>query len=90
MDNFNNNDEIYDVNNTSLASISEMQLVLNKFRPYLSSPAEDEPILMKRLKDLGVEDVYDLKFLNFETDLQGIIKVIKCRKLKLELSKSKS
>jgi len=64
-----------------------MQLVLNKFRPYLSLPAEDEPKLMKRLNDLGVEGVNDLKFINFETDLQGIMKVIQCRKLKLELSK---
>lgn len=87
MENFNNYDEIYEENNPPN---SEMQLVLNKLRPYLSVPAEDEPNLMKRLKDLGVEDVDDLKFLNVETDLQGIIKVIQCRKLKLELSKGKS
>ncbi|KAL4082811.1 hypothetical protein QTP88_029467 [Uroleucon formosanum] len=84
MENFNNYDTIYEGNNPQN---SEMQLVLNKLRPYLSVPAEDEPNLMKRLKDLGVEDVDDLKFLNVETDLQGIMKVIQCRKLKLELSK---
>lgn len=87
MENFNNYDTIYEGNNPQN---SEMQLVLNKLRPYLSVPAEDEPNLMKRLKDLGVEDVDDLKFLNVETDLQGIMKVIQCRKLKLELSKGKS
>ena len=63
-----------------------MQLLLNKCRPYLSS-LEYEPNLRKRLNDLGVECVDDLKLLNFDADLQGIMKVIQCRKLKLELSK---
>jgi len=46
---------------------------------------KDEPNLIKRLNDLGVECIDDLNFLNFEVDLQGIMKVIQCRKLKLEL-----
>jgi len=87
MVSFNSNYKCCDEDNPPSASISEMQLVLNKFRPYLSLPVEDEPNLMKRLNDLGVESVDDLKFINFETDLQGIMKVVQCRKFKLELSK---
>lgn len=61
-----------------------MQLLPNKCRPYFSSLY---PNLIKRLNDLGVECIDDLKLLNVEIDLQGIMKVIQCRKLNLELSK---
>lgn len=66
-----------------------MDIIINKCRPYLSSP-EDEPKLIARLKDLGVESIDDLKFLNFENDLHGIFKVVRCCQLKLELSKGMS
>lgn len=86
MANFNCIDESYVEDNPLPASKSKMQLVLNKCRPYLSS-LEDEQSLIKCLNDLGVECVDHLKLLDFEVDLQGILKVIQCRQLEHELSK---
>jgi len=84
MDNFNIDDEDNLEDNPPPVSL-RMQIVLNKFRPYLSLP-EDEPILVERLNKLGVSCLDDLKLLNFENDLKGIIKKIQCRQLHLELS----
>jgi len=86
MDSYKNKDEIYNEDSPPPASISLMQLVSNKFRPFLSSP-DDEKNLMHRLNSLGVKTVDDLELLNFETDLQGIMTVVQCHKLKQELSK---
>jgi len=86
MASFNSIDKSYVEDNLLTASKCTMELVLNKCRPYLSS-LKDEPNLIKRLNDLRVECVDDLQLLNFEIDLQGLLKVIQCRQLKLELSK---
>jgi len=86
MGSFNNDDESYVQDNSLPTSTLKMQQAIDKCKPYLSSQ-EDLPNLIKRLNDLGVECVEDLKLLNFENDLQGIMKTIQCRKLKLELSK---
>jgi len=85
MDNSNSYDESFE-DNPPPVSTFRMQLVLNKCRPYLSLP-EDETILVERLNELGVNCLDDLKLLNFENDLKGIIKIIQCRQLQLELSK---
>lgn len=69
-----------------MSTTFRMQLVLNKCRPYLSLP-EDAPILVERQNELGVNCLNDLKLLNFENDLKGIMKTIQCRQLQLELSK---
>lgn len=86
MDSFNSGFENY-VQDNSLPTLTiEMQLAINKIKPYLSS-IKDLPILINRLQNLGVERVEDLKLLDFENDLQGVMKVIQCRKLKIELFK---
>lgn len=81
MDNSNSYDESFE-DNPPPVSTFRMQLVLNKCRPYLSLP-EDETILVERLNELGVNCLDDLKLLNFENDLKGIIKIIQCRQLQL-------
>jgi len=88
MDSFNSGFENYVQDNSFPTLTFEMQLAINKIKPYLSS-IKDLPILINRLHNLGVECVEDLKLLNFENDLQGVMKVIQCRKLKIELFKCK-